>query len=146
MLSAHAAELEVVEVAIDAHRDDRLVGWGHGIDGRREVAEPQWADELALDVGHESAHDGERRLRVGGDRRDGAVAVGHPRLAVDDHQFAVEMLDGADAEIAPRQEVSEPHVAVVVPVDEGGHRAGLHDRVRGLRIVTKTRPRHRAHV
>ncbi len=66
----------------------------------------------------ESAHHRERRgLRFVGVAH-GPVDRDHQRLAVDHHQLTVEVVDGAEPEVAVGQQLGEREVAFVLPVEQ----------------------------
>ena len=69
-----------------------------------------------------------------------------PRLTVEDHELAVEVLDRADAEVGSRQQVTDAEIAVVVPVHQSGHRAGLHHQMLLRSLVQQARSGECAHV
>ena len=124
---------------VDAHRDDGLVGRRELVERGAERGERQRLARVSRATGREPARDDERRLRLGRHRVDAPVGVRDPRLAVDDHELAVEVLDRADAEVGARQQVADADVAVVVTVHQRRDRAGLDHQVLLRDVVQRGR-------
>lgn len=87
-------------------------------------------------IGNEPGHDREWAECIVFAFLHRAVGTNLKELPVDDHHFAIQVLEGAEAEIAVLAQGPDPHGALVNALDEGGRCGDLIERmVRHLKVV-----------
>ena len=117
---------------MDAHRHHGVERGEAGVEGGGEGGEILGAGQIHMLLRLELDDGGEGHMDVVVEQMHRAIAAHLIEMALQPHQFAVEAVDGADAEIAVAVQVADGHRAVVNPLQEGVDDRGL---VEGVGVV-----------
>ena len=127
MLLGHRAGANHAEIAGNTDSDDEVRARQRFVDARFELGAVDGADTSNRAVGVKPGDNGERGalVRIGDARA--AVAAQLIADSVEHQHFAVEAVEGAQAEVAVPQQLPDGDVAVVDAVEQRAHRRGLVD-------------------
>jgi hypothetical protein len=133
---AHGARFHIIEVAVDTHCKEAVVGVTQPVKGRHEVDQIGTVIKLERGLRHEVGDNGKRAQDIIRHLMDGAIAAHLKTVAIHHHHFAIELLEGAQTVVAMLPERSHAHGPLIHPLHQGCRGGDLKERtVRHLQIL-----------